>query len=394
MGGFFAFAARNGGEQLFARPTAGKATRAIVLWMDGGPSQIDTFDPKPGEQTGGEFRAIETAAQGVAISEHLPQLARRMDRLAVVRSLTSPEGDHLRARYYLHTGYPIVEGFARPAAGAVVSQHVPAGPLPNYVTLGSPGIGPAWLGPANAPFAVDDLLKTRQTLVKLQSRKEQIGFLRQLGAGFVAGHTDPTVERRDEIIRQLETLVETPFADALDVERASPDQRQRYGDHDFGTRCLAAFRLIESGVKFVEVQLGGWDTHIDNFTAVRRLCAELDGPWAALIDDLEASGLWDETVVLWLGEFGRTPVINAQNGRDHYPRVTSAVLGGGGLHGGRVVGASDAMGMEITRDPVRVPDLFATLFASFGIDPSRRFTTEFGGTAAATDEGHVIPGLL
>ena len=394
LGGFFAYAMRHESTSLFAAPPAGKAKRILVLWMQGGPSQIDTFDPKPGTETGGEFQAISTAARGVKISETLPRIARRMKKLSIIRSINSREGDHLRGQYLLHTGYPLVEGFARPAAGSVVSKHAPAAKFPKYVSIGSAGFGPAYMGVQHAPFSIENAEQALQTLRALESRRPRIQLMQSLNKGFDEKHMSGLLERRREVVRQIEELVDTPFVRALDLKKVSASDRARYGDENFGRQCLLARRLLEVGVNFVEVQQGGWDTHVDNFANVRRACATIDRPWAALMDDLEAKGLLDETVVIWMGEFGRTPTINARNGRDHYPRVTCAVVGGGGIEGGRVVGETNRLGTSIVKDRVTVADLFATVFSRMGIDPKKRFRTDFGGTATTTDKGTPIKGLL
>jgi hypothetical protein len=392
-GGFFAYALRNGSADLFAQESRARAKRCLVLWMDGGPSQIDTFDPKPGVETGGDFKAIDTAAAGVRIGEPLPQIARRMKKLSIVRSIQSKEGDHLRGQYLFHTGYPLLEGFARPSAGSVVSKETPEAKFPKYVTLGAPGFGPAWLGASHAPFAIEEIGKALETFRALGTRRERIRFLREIDREFDEAHPSEALAGRGETVKKIEELVDTPFVRALDLQRESSRDRERYGSHPFGQRCLAARRLLEAGATFVEVHLDGWDTHVDNFARLRELCGVLDGPWAALVDDLDGKGLLDETVVLWMGEFGRTPAINDRRGRDHYPRVTCAVVGGGGIPGGRVVGETDKLGMAVVKDPVTVPDLFATLFSAFGVDPARRFRTEFGGTATLTDGGRPIRAL-
>jgi len=394
LGGFFAYALRNRSESLFAQESAGRARRCVVLWMNGGPSQVDTFDPKPGETTGGPTKAIETAARGVRIAESLPQIARRMKKLSIVRSITSKEGDHLRGSYLFHTGYPLVEGFARPPLGAMISKETPEARIPKYVALGAAGFGPAYLGATHAPFSVEDVRQALESLRAVGRKKDRIRLLRALDKDFDEAHPEDMLAGRDEMLRKIEELSDTSFVRALDLEAEPARDRERYGKSPFGLRCLAARRLLESGVRFVEVHQDGWDTHVDNFSKVGELCATIDGPWAALMDDLDGKGLLDETVVLWMGEFGRTPGINAQKGRDHFPRVTCAVVGGGGLQGGRIVGETDRLGENIAKDPVTVPDLFATLFSAFGVDPRRRFRTEFGGTATLTDNGTPIKALI
>jgi hypothetical protein len=394
LGGFFAYALRNRAEGLFAQESASRAKRCVVLWMDGGPSQLDTFDPKPGVETGGPTKAIDTAARGLRIAESLPQIARRMKKLSIVRSMNSKEGDHLRGQYLLHTGYPLVEGFARPSLGSMVSKESAESRIPKYVTLGAAGFGPAYLGASHAPFSVEDLRQALDSLRAVGKKRDRIRLIRELDREFDAGHPAELLAGREEMIRKIEELSDTAFVRALDLESEPSRDREKYGTSTFGRRCLAARRLLEAGVRFVEVHQDGWDTHVDNFSKVGEQCALIDGPWAALMDDLDGRGLLDETLVVWMGEFGRTPGINARNGRDHYPRVTCAVLGGGGIEGGRVVGETDRLGASIVKDPVGVPDLFATLFGCFGLDPKRRFKTEFGGTATLTDGGSPIKALL
>jgi hypothetical protein len=276
----------------------------------------------------------------------------------------------------------------------MVSKETPDGRIPKYVSLGAAGFGPAYLGATHAPFSVEDLRRALESLRAVGRKKERIRLIRALDQDFDEGHPVEALASREEMLRKIEELSDTSFVRALDVEAEPARERERYGKSDFGRRCLAARRLLESGVRFVEIHQDGWDTHADNFSKVGELCATIDAPWAALMDDLDAKGLLAETVVLWMGEFGRTPSINAQNGRDHFPRVTCAVLGGGGIAGGRVVGETDRSGGAIAKDPVTVPDLFATLFSAFGVDPRRRFRTEFGGTATLTDNGSPIQALL
>ncbi len=396
IGGFFAYAARNRCDQLFASSIgdAAKAKRCIVLWMDGGPSQIDTFDPKPGKTTGGEFQSISTAADGVRISETLPHIAKQMDGLSVIRNLSSPIGDHQRAQYFLHTGFQFVQAFPRPALGSVISHTTTPTDFPNYVALGSRGFGPAYMGPEHAPFSIEDPAQARQLLVALRKRRGRLQLLNNLGAEFDQRHASTLVQQRQSMVSRIEALASTRFAEALDMERSSVADRQRYGETGFGQSCLLARRLLDLGVRFVVVQLGGWDTHANNFPALRQLCGQLDQPWGALMADLKSSGMLDDTVVVWMGEFGRTPRINAQRGRDHFPQATPVVIGGGPFQGGRAIGQTNALGTEISGDAVSVPDLFATIMSAFGIKPDQEFTTDFGSPTTATDDGKVIQGLL
>ncbi len=390
LGGFFAFALRHRRAEALAVAPTGRAKHCLVLWMNGGPSQFETFDPKPGTQTGGELAAVRTDVTGLSICETLPQIAQRCRHLSMIRNITSAEGEHVRAQYYLHTGYRFVPAFPRPALGSIASHEASQTPFPNYVTIGSPGYGPAYLGPDHAPFSIEDPREARQLLLGIRRRQSQIQLLQELGSSFDRQHPAAMLKRRVAMIERIESMASTPFVDALDFEKEPARQRRRYGDGRFAEACITARRLIECGVPFVEIQHDGWDTHSDNTRNVRRLCEQIDQPWAVLLDDLEASGLLDETIVLWLGEFGRTPAINANRGRDHFPQITQAVIGGSGLGGGRVVGQTDTAGREILGDTHSVADLFATVLSAMGIDPSGQFETAFGSPTSVTDGGTPI----
>jgi Protein of unknown function (DUF1501) len=393
LGGMFAFALRNRQDRLFAANPSGKSKRCIVLWMDGGPSQMDTFDLKPGTNTGGELKPIATASADIRISETLPGIAKHMDTLSVIRNLTSKEGDHGRGNYYMHTGFTPIPSFPRPTAGSVISRYSAESEIPKFVALGGNGFGPAFMGPDHAPFTIDNPGQAKELLDDLRRRRNRLGLLDRLSTNFDEQHDDAMVERRCSMVTRIERLVTTNFVDALDLSKEPETVRERYGDSGFGQSCLLARRLLESGVNFVEVSLGGWDTHGDNFNAIRNLSGELDRPWSNLMDDLKSSGLLDETIVIWMGEFGRTPQINAQNGRDHFPNITPVVIGGGGIAGGVAVGKTNANGTEIDGAPYQVADLFATLYSQFGIKPDEEFTTSFDSPTTATDKGKIISEL-
>ncbi|MDP6444479.1 MAG: DUF1501 domain-containing protein [Pirellulaceae bacterium] len=394
VGGFFAYAQRNQLDGALRAAPRAAAKRCVVLWMNGGPSQIDTFDPKPGDSTAGEFQPISTAAPGVAISETLPHLAKQMDSLAVIRNLTSSEGEHERGQYYLHTGFQFVPGFPRPALGSVVSHESEPTDFPRFVSIGSRGFGPAYMGPDHAPFAIENPEQALQLMRSIRRRSKRLSLLQDLGETFDSRRPVAMVQRRRSMVSRVQSLVSTPFVDAFDIERVSQRERNRYGGGPSGRACLIARRLLETGVNFVEVQQDGWDTHQNNFRRTRELCEAIDRPWAALIEDLKSSGLWEETIVLWMGEFGRTPNINAQRGRDHFPQVTPAVIGGGGLRGGLTIGKTSRTGLEIDGASHQVADLFATVFKSLGIDPAAQFTTGFDSPTAATNKGVVIDELF
>ena len=329
VSGFFGLAMRNRLASAFSQSPSGAAKKCLVLWMNGGPSQLDTFDPKPGTVNGGEFSTISTSVPGIAISEVLPQIASATHNLALLRCLTSAEGEHQRGQYFLHTGYRFVPGFPRPGLGAIISQHVPPSDIPQYVTIGSSGYGPAYLGPDHAPFSIEDPAEASELLKRIRRRTARLELLQRLGQSFGDTYSGAALRRRTAMVDKIENLISTSFVDSLDLNREPQRVKRRYGEGSFARACLLARRLLQNGVSFVEVQHNGWDTHANNFSSMRRLCGEIDQPWRTLMDELQASGLWQETLVVWMGEFGRTPTINANQGRDHFPRVTPVVLGEG-----------------------------------------------------------------
>ncbi len=388
-----------GSARAAERQPSARAKACIVLFMHGGASQIDTFDPKPGAETAGEFRPIPTALTGVKISEHLPQLARRMDKLALIRSLTSKEGNHDRARYLMHAGYAPAGGVKHPAFGSIVAEERGGGTLPGYVSIGGPGHDAGFLGAQHAPFVVRDPSRPVRNLapfrgVDRQRLDARLALWRAQEDRFARGRGGPQVTGHRAVVEQAVTMMRAAEAQAFDLEREPQAGRDRYGESGFAQGCLMARRLVERGVPFVEVSLRGWDTHENNFERVRALSAELDRGMSALLDDLEARGLLDSTLVLWAGDFGRTPRINARGGRDHFPRCSSVALAGGGVRGGQVIGATDREGYEIADRPVTVPDLFRSLSHALGVDADATRLSDAGRPIATVDGGAVIDELF
>jgi hypothetical protein len=364
-----------------------KARAVIVLFMEGGPSHIDTFDPKPGQDTNGPFKAIDTAAKGIQICEHLPRVAAEMKHLSIIRSLSSREGDHSRGQYVLHTGHTPEAATTHPGIGAYLSREKGAAgaALPNFITIQqrSRMPGAAFLSNDHAPYPVDrpgePILNIRYAQgVDVLRFNDRMHVLEDLEESFAGEHGGGFAQKRREAYHKADQLMHTPQLRAFDLKDEEDALRDRYGRTPFGQGCLLARRLVERGVKYVEVGLGGWDTHGDNFTKVQGNLETLDPAFGTLVGDLRQRGLLDETVVLWMGEFGRTPRINGQNGRDHWPRVFSMVVGGGGIEGGRIVGSSDAGGFEIKDRPVTVEDYAATLYQCVGIDTKKQTVNEFG----------------
>jgi uncharacterized protein (DUF1501 family) len=356
-----------------------RARACILLYMNGGPSQIDTFDPKPGSDTAGGVKAIGTAVAGLQFAEFLPQLAKQAGRLAVIRSLVSKEGNHARARHLMHTGYVPAGGVRHPAFGAISAAELSRGPLPGYVSINGPGAGAGFLGAAHDPFAVGNPTKPVRNIARAEGVSEdrfaeRIQLWRELEDGFAAGRDAPLI--KDHVSKEPEA------------------HRAAYGEGRLGQGCLMARRLVEAGVPFVEVQQQGWDTHASNLDRVKLLGAELDRAMAALLADLAARGLLETTLVVWAGDFGRTPTINANGGRDHYPQVTPAVFAGGGVRGGQAIGATDARGIEVVDRRLSVPDLYASVAHALGIDPHKERMSTAGRPIATVDGGTIIGGLF
>lgn len=387
--GFSTLLAGRACRALAASQPTGPFKRCLVLWMEGGPSQLDTFDPKPK----GPRDAVATNVSGLDFADTLPGMAKRADELCLVRSVGSREGEHARATELMHTGFSPLPSFPRPAIGSFVSgAHRDPG-FPRYVTLGGSGFGPAFLGHRHAPFVVEDIRAAKNQLGRVMRKRRAIDLLSELGAGYNQAAFAPDAVERSASLRSLRQLLDTEFPVALDIDAIKVSQRERYGDHQFGQRVLTAKRLLEIGVPFVEAQLPGWDTHIDNQRRTNQLCRQLEQPWLALMDDLQASGLWDDTLIVWMGEFGRTPQVNGRAGRDHFPEATPIVLAGGNL-GHRVIGRTSDDGTRREGDRHSVADLMATLLTLMGLDTDASYTTSFGSPTSATDDGTPIEEIM
>jgi hypothetical protein len=380
-------------------PKPAAADAVIVLWMNGGPSHVDTFDPKPGRKVMGPLRAIATSAPGVQIGEHLPLVAREAHRLAIVRGMSSKEGSHERAQRLGHTGYSPNPTAAYPSLGAWASRSLGGRDpeLPAYVSLGGPGGDAGFFGAAHAPFIVStpgqapDDTDSGVSEARFGRRAQALAMLEE---GFSASTGSPVVTERRAVYDRAFRLMRSPKLRAFDLSDEPAATLAAYGDTPFGRGCLTARRLVEVGVRFVEVTLDGWDTHEDNFGRVKALCGALDPAMSALLRDLADRSRLDRTLVLWMGEFGRTPRISGDDGRDHHPSAFSAVLAGGGIRGGVVVGQTDEDGEKVVSDKVAVADLFATIASRLGLDPHETTQAPNGRPVSLTDGGLVVEKLL
>jgi hypothetical protein len=389
------------GADLLAGTNPKPARAVVLLYMAGGPSHIDTFDPKPGRKTGGTFKAIGTGVAGVQICEHLPKLAARMKHLALIRSLTSREGNHERARHLMHTGYAPAGGADHPAFGSIVAEAraAAAGGMPGYVSINGPGEDAGFLSANYSPFPVQNPLKPVKYLapakgVDAERFEERLVLWRKLEERFAASRGGDFARSRRAVGEQAVALMKSKGVEAFRIEGEPDAAREAYGKTEFGTGCLMARRLVEAGVPFVEVTLNGWDTHDDGFNRVQKLCNVLDQGMGALVDDLESRGLLSSTLLVWMGDFGRTPRINEKGGRDHFPACSSVLLAGGGVKGGQAVGATDPDGAGVTDHPVTVPDLYRTIAHVMDLNPDKLRVSPSGRPIKEVDGGKVIAGVV
>jgi hypothetical protein len=387
------------GEAETAPRRPARADAVILLWMGGGMSHIDTLDPKPGAATGGEFSALRTAVDGLAVSEILPAVAAQLQHAAVVRSLTGESGDHGAAAHHVLTSYARVRELVHPSLGSIVAHEVERlGDLPAFVSVGGEAPSPGYLGQTAEAYFIgepgqpDSTITLPEGITSVRSRR-RLEVLAGLNAGFT-GPGGPLVEAVDGSYAAAVNLMRSPALAAFDLDREPAAIRAAYGDTRFGRGCLLARRLVENGVRFVQVNLGGFDTHAGNFPAMRGLGAVIDPAIGSLLGDLASSGRLDRTLVLLLSEFGRTPDINGSAGRDHYPAVFSCLLAGGGIKRGFVLGGTDPEGRRAIDRPVRVADLHATIVDQLGIDPDRKIETPLGRSMKLIDDGTVVSELI
>jgi hypothetical protein len=362
-----------------------RSKACVLLWMSGGPSHLDTFDLKPDapERVRGQFQPIDTSVAGIQISEHFPRFARRMQHAALLRGMSTVESDHQLASYHVHTGYQKrAGGLSFPSLGSIVAQNLGQRdfPLPNFVCIGR---GPrqatrsGFLGPDHQPLDVTEPARGVDFIEPRTGRTEferQHDLLRRFESSFQERYSAEAGRAHSAAVERAVRLMTAGQKHAFDLSEEPDADRDRYGQGSFGQGCLMARRLVEAGIPFVEVMLGdgvAWDTHRDNFPRTRALSAEADAGMAALVDDLEQRGRLESTLVVWMGEFGRSPQITSGGGRNHWARAWTSVLVGGGIRGGQVVGRTDRDAAEVLERPVSVTDFLGTVCTILGIDYTR-----------------------
>lgn len=387
-----------------------RAESCIVLWCAGGPSHLDSFDPKPEApaEFKGEFKAIDTNVTGIQLSEHLPCTAKVMDKFSIIRSVTSSIAAHDQASQYMLTGYKPLPTLEYPSYGSVVAKEMgvrndvpPYIAVPDVARAGQSGfIGNAFNAftvgdPSRPGFRVQNLDLPRMVDdVRLARRR---GFVEKSNTRFVYDKPDDSVRSVDAFYERAYDLVNAPQAkQALDLTREETPIRDLYGMTTYGQGCLLARRAVEAGARFVTISKGGWDTHDRNFQRLSaQLLPELDQAYAGLLTDLSQRGMLNKTLVVLMGEFGRTPRVNARGGRDHYPRNRFVCFAGGGVSGGHVIGSSGPTGSEPSERPVTVEDIATTVYTTLGIDPTKAYHTPTGRPIRlAHPDGKVIKELF
>lgn len=374
---------------------------AILLWMGGGPSTIDLWDLKPGTATGGPFKPISTSADGVQICEHLPLIAKQMHNLSIVRNMSTREADHMRGRYYMHTGYVPNPNIEHPSYGGVISheliQEVQHLDIPPFISVGGPSVNAGFLGATYNPFVVDSNGNIRNLNFGIEQNRmmDRLQMLQSIETRFIDEKRGSAASDHFKVLNKTVKLMHTEQMDSFKVSKEPKEIQERYGNTGFGRGCLMARRLVEIGVPFIEVDLGGWDNHTNIFTTLsERKLPELDQAMSALVEDLEQRGLLDSTAIIWMGEFGRTPNINGNTGRDHWARSWSVVVGGAGFKRGITVGETNEDGKEVVGEAYTSQDLMASVLKSLDISLETTFTSKNGRPMKIANSGRLIKELF
>ncbi|QDT28961.1 hypothetical protein Enr10x_43090 [Gimesia panareensis] len=370
----------------------------ILLWMAGGPSQFETFDPKPGTSSAGDKGTIQTVVSGIDISEEWKQTAKVMKDIALIRSMTNKEGNHQRATYQMHTGYVPSGSVKHPSLGSNIVREIGNKELeiPSIVSVGGT-TGAGFLGVDYEPFNINNpgnIPNNVAATVPDQRYQKRLGLLGRLDTEFASRGGEVVVKNHSKIYNKASAMVLSPQTKVFDLSQEPEALRQQYGENNFGKGCLLARRLVEAGSTFIEVRSNGWDNHFDISETITPRSREVDAGMAALISDLKQRGMLDRTLVVWMGEFGRTPKINARDGRDHYPRVFSAALAGGGVKGGQVIGSSTKDGSAVQDRPVTVTDLFCSICQSLNVNPKKENMSPLGRPMKIVDGGAVVKELF
>jgi len=390
----------------------GRQKACILMWMGGGPPTIDLFDLKPGSKNGGEFKPIDTAASGIQITEHLPQTARVFNDLSLIRSMSTREADHTRGSYYMHTTYVPNPTVTHPTFGSVVSHELgdkrDGLQIPAFVSIGGAGGDAGFLGMSHAPFVVESSgqIRNAPTAENRQRLSGRLAMLEAVESGFINSGRGDLPQDHLSVYKNAVNLMTSEQMAAFDIEKTAPslglqkesaEVRQLYGTDRFGQGLLMARRLVQVGVPFIEVRMGGWDLHQNVFQTLRdQRLPQLDQGISGLVSDLKQRGMLDDVVLVWMGEFGRTPRINQNTGRDHWAASWTTMVGGGGLNNGQVIGATDQDGVAIADGSKSyLPgDVWATVAHAMGIPLNTVHTSKRGRPMKLANGGTPIKELI
>jgi len=372
----------------------------ILMWMGGGPPTIDIWDLKPGSKNGGEFKPIDTKG-GLQISEQMPNTAMVMDNLSVVRSMSTREADHTRGRYYMHTAFVPNQTVVHPTFGSVVSYELGGQrkelDLPSFVSVGGGSGSPGFLGMMHAPFVVGSNGDVRNANIDGNDRmrlNNRLTMLSLIEANFINSNRGDSPKAHKDVYAKAVNLMTSQQMQAFRVTEEPAEMQEAYGQNKFGRGLLMARRLVETGVPFIEVNDGGWDMHSGVFTSLRNKLTLQDQGISALVNDLRNRGMLDDVVLVWMGEFGRTPRINANVGRDHWARSWSVMIGGGGLKGGIAVGGTDEDGVDVIGKSYLPGDIWATVASALGIPLDTVHTSKRGRRMVLANGGRPIKELI
>jgi uncharacterized protein (DUF1501 family) len=386
-----------------ARNPNAKAKNVIYLYMSGGMSHLDTFDPKPGSEVMGATTTLATKVDDYHVGSGLRRTAELMDRFAVINSMYSTQGAHEQGNYYMHTSYTLRGTIRHPAMGAWLLKYQGKGNpmLPGNVVIGDgsrhPGAG--FFESKFSPLMINNPEQGLQNSVRKESVSEtafnrRLDMARHLDAPFHEAFPQKNVRAYRDLYDEALSLMKSEDLKAFDIASEPAAVRERYGDDNFGQGCLLARRLVQHGVRFVEVSLGRWDTHVNNFVEVPERCDILDRGLSALVQDLEANGMLEETLIVLASEFGRTPKINVNEGRDHYPKAFTTLLAGGGVKGGTVYGKTDENGADVVENKVSIPDLNATIGYALGLPLDQVLYSPGKRPFTVADKGQPVTALF
>ena len=373
----------------------------ILVWLGGAPSQLEMWDPKPGTANGGQTKAISTSVAGLKIAHYWPNLAKQMQHASVLRAVVGKEAAHERGTYHLHTGRRLTGGTQMPNLGSVVASELgdPKSDLPNFVSVGST-LSAGFLGIRHAPFEITkpgELPENVASATPDARLARRLAALDEQNAEFAENGASKLVAERQTLYRRASELMHSPRLKAFQLGDESAEMKKAYGESRFGQGLLVARRLVEAGLPFIEVQRGGWDMHNDLYSRIETAAGEVDQGLGQLLADLKQRGLLDKTLVICMGEFGRTPKLNARTpkpGRDHWIRCFNVLLAGGGIRGGRAIGKTSDNGQEVVDRAVSVEDLFQSFHKALGINASKELYTPENRPIKIVDGGEPVKELF